>query len=359
VFDFGDIDNRPALKDVFKDDFIVGVALTRDQIDGLEPKAVSIVLRHFGSIVPENVLKWEAVHPRPGGYDFDAADRFVAFGEQHGMHIVGHTLVWYRQTPDWVFEDGSGKRLGRKALLERMRDHIFTVMGRYRGRIHGWDVVNEALLDGGFRKCPWLDIIGEDYIQKAYEFAREADPDAELYYNDYNVWKPAQTEGVIRLVRDLRSDGVHIDALGIQGHWGMEYPDQDEIETFIEALLTLDIPLMFTEVDLSVLPYDVDNENVRLEDLDEATRARINRFKDGLPEEAEEDLATRWSELFWFFRHYRENIRRVTLWGVHDGQSWRNDTPVVGRTDYPTLFNRELEPRPAFDAVVDIGLGKE
>ena len=147
--------------------------------------------------------------------------------------------------------------------------------------------------------------------------------------------------------------------MGIQGHWGMEYPSEEETETFIEALLALDIPLMFTEVDLSVLPFDVDHENVRLEDLDEETRARVNRFEDGLPEEAEEDLAVRWSQLFWFFKHYRESISRVTLWGVHDGQSWRNDMPVTGRTDYPALFNRQYQPRTAFDAVVEVGQGKE
>ena len=174
-------DSQPALKDIFKDDFYIGVALSLDQISGKEPDAIAVVEKHFNSITPENILKWEEVHPERNRYNFEAADRYVAFGEQHKMDIVGHTLVWYQQTPDWVFQDESGKPLTREALLERMKDHIFTVMGRYKGRIHGWDVVNEAIMeDGSFRKCKWLEIIGEDYVLKAFEYARQADPDAQL-----------------------------------------------------------------------------------------------------------------------------------------------------------------------------------
>jgi endo-1,4-beta-xylanase len=177
---------QPALKDVFKDDFCVGAAFSVDQISGKEPDAIALVKKHFNSITPENILKWEEVHPQPDRYNFEAPDRYVAFGEEHKMQIIGPTLVWHWQTPDWVFQDASGIPLTREALLERMKDHIFTVMGRYRGRIHGWDVVNEAIVaDGSFRKSKWLEILGEDYVLKAFEFARHADPDAELYYNEY------------------------------------------------------------------------------------------------------------------------------------------------------------------------------
>ena len=165
------------LKDVFKDDFYMGAALNLGQISGNDPKAIALVKRHFNSITPENILKWEEVHPEPNRYHFEAVDRFVAFGEMNKMHIIGHTLVWFHQTPDWVFQNESGQLVDRKILLERMKEHIFKVMERYKGRIHGWDVVNEAIVpDGQFRKCKWLDIIGEDYVLKAFEYARQADP---------------------------------------------------------------------------------------------------------------------------------------------------------------------------------------
>ena len=173
------MNNHPALKDVYKGIFKMGVALNLDHILEKDPRVTALVERHFNSISPENILKWEAIHPEPDTYNFDPADRYVAFGEKHKMHIIGHTLVWFHQTPEWVFHDVKGTPLSREALLKRMKDHIFTVMGRYKGRIHGWDVVNEAIVpDGTFRKCKWLEIIGEDYVLKAFEYARQADPDA-------------------------------------------------------------------------------------------------------------------------------------------------------------------------------------
>jgi endo-1,4-beta-xylanase len=344
----------PALKEVFKDDFRMGVALNLDQISGREPDAMALVERHFNSITPENILKWEAVHPEPDRYDFEAADRYVALGEKHKMHIIGHTLVWFLQTPDWVFQDKTGRPLGREALLERMRDHIFTVMGRYRGRIHGWDVVNEAITsDGRFRPCKWLEIIGEDYVLKAFEYARQADPGAQLYYNDYDGEKPAQCEGVVRLIRDLQSRGVRVDGVGIQGHWFLDYPRLGEIEASILTLSRLGVPLMATELDVSVLPfYPVDSTVVDLSSFDPDMRKRQNPYPDALPDSVQEALADRYAELFSLFHRHRDKISRVTFWAVHDGQSWRSYLPIRGRADYPMMFDRQCRPKPAFWAVV-------
>ena len=201
---------KSTLKNVFKNHFHIGVALSQDQISGKEPKTLEIVEKHFNSITPENILKWEEVHPEPSRYNFEAVDRFVEFGEKNKMHIVGHTLVWFYQTPDWVFQDETGKSLSREALLERMKDHIFTIMSRYKGRIHGWDVVNEAISqDGEFRKSKWFEILGEDHIIKAFEYAHQADPDAELYYNEYDYEIKPKCEGVVKLIKDLQSKGVH------------------------------------------------------------------------------------------------------------------------------------------------------
>ena len=350
---------QPALKDVFKDDFNIGAALSLDQISGKEPEAISLVEKHFNSITPENILKWEEVHPAPGKYNFAAPDRYVALGEKNKMFIIGHTLVWFHQTPDWVFQDESGKPLGREALLERMREHIFTVMGRYRGRIQGWDVVNEAIMaDGSFRKSKWLEIIGEDYVLKAFEFARQADPNAQLYYNEYDFEYGPKCEGVIRLIKNLQSKGVRVDGIGIQGHWFVDYPRIEEIEHYIVALSQLGVKLMITEMDVSVLPfYPVDAKAVDISSFDAELQKKHNPYRDALPDSVQDALAKRYAGLFSLFRKHRDKFNRVTFWAVHDAQSWRNYLPIRGRTDYPMLFDRRCQSKPAFEALVKLSGG--
>jgi endo-1,4-beta-xylanase len=345
---------QPILKDTFKDDFFIGAALSLNQISGKEPDALALVAKHFNSITPENILKWEEVHPQPNKYNFEPVDRYVAFGQKNKMFVTGHTLVWFFQTPDWVFEDDKGKPLSREALLEQMEEHIFTLMGRYKGRIHGWDVVNEAIAeDGGFRKCKWLDIIGEDYILKAFEYARQADPSTQLYYNEYDLEKEAKREGTIRLIRDLQSKGVRIDGLGIQGHYFLDYPRIEDLEKTIVAISKLGVKLMVTELDVGVLPfYPVDAKLVPLSSFDAETQKKHNPYPNGLPDSAQKDLANRYAELFSLFHKYRDTVSRVTFWGIHDGQSWRSYMPIRGRADYPLLFDRQCKPKPAFDAVV-------
>jgi endo-1,4-beta-xylanase len=342
------------LKDAFKDDFSIGAALSADQISGKEPNAMALVKKHFNSITPENILKWEEVHPEPDRYNFEVPDQYVAFGEKHGMHIVGHTLVWHYQTPGWVFQDASGRRLNREALLERMKEHIFTVMGRYRGRIHGWDVVNEAVLaDGSYRKSGWLEIIGEDYVERAFEFAREADPHAELYYNEYDYEYRLKCEGVIRLVRSLQQKGIRVDGVGIQGHWFLDFPRIEEIESYVLALSELKVKLMITELDIGVLPFvHLDSQGADIASFDAEMRAKLNPYPDGLPDAVQKDQARRYGDLFSLFRKHRDKFSRVTFWGVHDGQSWRSYLPITGRTEYPMLFDRRCLPKPALDAVI-------
>jgi endo-1,4-beta-xylanase len=344
----------PALKDVFKNTFHIGAALSADQIFGKEPEAMALVAKQFNSITPENILKWEEVHPEPGRYNFDASDRYMAFGEKHKMHIIGHTLVWFHQTPDWVFQDASGKPLGREALLERMKEHIFTVMGRYRGRIHGWDVVNEAILpDGSWRKSKWYEILGEDHVSKAFEFARQADPDAELYYNEYDLEIRPKRDGVIRLLKGLQAKGVQVDGIGIQGHWHLKQPTRQEIQEQFDALAPLSPKLMITELDIGVLPairFDVPITDIS--SYDAAEQKKLNPYAAGLPDSAQKDQAARYAELFSIFRKYGDKIGRVTFWGVHDGQSWRNYWPIKGRAEYPMLFDRQCQPKAALEAIL-------
>jgi endo-1,4-beta-xylanase len=350
----------PALKDAFQGDFFIGAALSLDQISGREPDAMAVVARHFNSITPENILKWEEVHPQPGQYNFEAADRYVAFGEKHQMHIIGHCLVWWHQTPDWVFQDAAGKPASREVLLERMREHIFTVMGRYRGRIRGWDVVNEAInADGSCRKSRWYEILGEEHVAKAFEFAREADPDAELYYNDFDLENRPKCEGVVRLIKGLQAKGVRVDGIGIQGHWFLDHPPMDDIEHHFQTLGQLGPKLMITELDLGVLPYyPLESKIVPLSSFDAETQRKYNPYPDGLPADVQQALAKRYAYLFALFLKYRDKFGRVTFWGVHDGQTWRNYWPITGRTEHPLLFDRRCRPKPALDAVVKVGREK-
>ncbi len=342
------------LKDIFQNSFRIGVALNRDQIMGKEPETLGIIAKHFNSVTPENILKWEEVHPEPDRYDFEAADRYVDLGEKYNLQIIGHCLVWFFQTPEWVFQDDQGKPLGREALLERMRDHIFTVMGRYKGRIHGWDVVNEAIMqDGSLRKCGWLDIIGEDYLVKAFEYAREADPDAELYYNEYDTEHKAKRETLIRLIQKMQAEGIRIDGIGTQGHWFLDYPTLAEVEQAIVEISKLNVPQMITELDVSVLPfYPVDSKIVDISSFDSATQKKYNPYPDGLPDTVQKELAKRYAELFAVFMRHRDDISRVTFWAVHDKQSWRSYLPIRGRVDYPMLFDHQCQPKQALDAII-------
>jgi endo-1,4-beta-xylanase len=344
----------PALKDVFAKDFFVGGALNYDQIYSTEPKETAIVTKHFSTITPENILKWARVHPEPNRYNFEPADKFVEFGEKNDMFIVGHTLVWHWQTPKWVFVDNANKPLTRDALLARMKDHIYTVVGHYKGRVKGWDVVNEALDDNGqLRKTKWLEIIGEDFIAKAFEYAHEADPDAELYYNDFDMCKPSKFAGVIRLVKDLQSKGIRIDGVGMQGHWDLDYPTPEELEAAILAYSQLGVKVMVTEMDVSVLPSAYGYRGADIAKKFEL-RKELNPYPDGLPAEMQEKLAKRYAELFSVFHKHADKISRITFWGVQDGNSWRNHWPIRGRTDYPLLFGRDCKPKPAFDAVIKV-----
>lgn len=346
--------NQPALKDVFAKDFLIGAALNYDQILGKDASETALIETQFNSITPENILKWSLVHPEPDKYDFEAADRLVALGEKNGMFIVGHTLVWHYQTPNWVFQNPDGGDTDRETLLTRMKDHISTVVGRYKGRIHGWDVVNEAITpDGQFRKNKWLKIIGEDYVAKAFEFAHEADPDAQLYYNDFNMYRRGQVKGVIRLVKDLKERGLRVDGIGIQGHWGLDFPPNDRLEAAINELSQLGIKLMITELDLTVLPVASRYRGADISKNFEAQK-KLNPYTDGLPGDMQQKLADRYAELFSFFHKHRDKFSRITFWGVHDAHSWRNNWPIRGRTDYPLLFDRHCQPKPAFDAVIKV-----
>jgi endo-1,4-beta-xylanase len=342
----------PSLKNVFRDSFLVGVALNANQFSVSDPRAESIVTAQFNSITPENVLKWALVHPRPDAYNFEAPDRYVAFGEKHQMFIIGHTLVWHHQTPRWVFQDEQGNQVDRETLLKRMRDHIHTVVGRYKGKIKGWDVVNEALNEvGAMRQSPWMKIIGGDYIVKAFQYAHEADPQAQLYYNDYSLENEAKRNGAVELIAKLKGDGVPIYAIGLQGHDRMDWPTVEQQDRTIKAFASLGIKVNVTELDIDVLPSPAPDSSAHISQSFEL-RAKLNPYPQRLPDSVQQALAKRYAELFTVFQEHSEVIDRVTFWGVTDGDSWLNNWPMRGRANYPLLFDRAGQPKPAFHAVI-------
>jgi endo-1,4-beta-xylanase len=329
-----------ALKDLMPQGMVIGVAMNQRQFEGVDATAVDIITKQFNQISPENVLKFQPTQPAADRYTFDAADRYVQFGIDRHMQVVGHNLVWHSQTGAWVFEGADGKPADRDTLLTRMRDHIRTVVGRYKGRIHGWDVVNEAIdEDGSMRKSPWQVGIGDDYVAKAFEFAHEADPDAELYYNDFNLEKPAKRAGVIKLVQDLQARKLRIDGIGNQAHWRLETPTIDDIDTALVELHATGLKIMYSELDINLLPNTPRG----------ADPSTANPYPNGLPEALQQQLARRYADVFGVFLRHREAVTRVTFWGLSDADSWLNR----GRANYPLLWDRQRQPKPAFTAVVE------
>ena len=340
------------LKDAYQGIFRIGAALNPPQFEERDPRGNPIIAAQFNTISPENALKWGSVHPRVDGYEFGPADRYVAFGEKHKMFIIGHCLVWHSQTPRWVFQNDKGDPLTREALLDRMQEHIRTVVGRYKGKIGGWDVVNEALNeDGSMRQSPWLQIIGEDFLLKAFQFAHETDPQAELYYNDYSLENEAKRNGAVQLIRKLKAAGAPITGIGLQGHCHMDSPTARQEAETIEAFAALAIRVNISELDVDILPRTT-RQNTADISATAAGTAESNPYTAGLPEKMQQALADRYAELFEVFVKHRAAMGRVTFWGVTDGDSWLNNFPTRGRTNYPLLFDREGKPKPAFDAVL-------
>lgn len=344
----------PALKDVFAGDFRVGVALSRSQIEGRDGQALDFVRRHFNSLTAENVMKWERIEPEEGRFDWAPADALVNFAEENGMHLAGHVLIWHQQTPDWVFEDAEGQPASRELLLQRMQHHIESVVGRYRGRVDSWEVVNEVFNeDGSFRESPWFTLIGEDFIEQAFAFAHAADPDAQLYFNDYNLYKPAKRDGAIRLGRKLLDQGVRLDAIGLQAHYGLDNPgDLQQVSDTIEAIGKLGLKARVTEMDLAVLPFPASEEWGADISVSAELQARHNPYADGLPDSVAAEQAARYAGLFAIFLEHRQYVDRVTFWGLTDGHSWKNNWPIRGRTDYPLLFDRAYRPKAAYREVI-------
>ena len=335
------ITEEPALKNVFGDKFLVGVAVNVRQSSEVDTASVKIIKKHFNSIVAEDCMKSANIHPEEDRYNFEQADQFVKFGQENNMAIIGHCLIWHSQLAPWFCVDQKGNNVSAEVLKQRMKDHITTIVTRYKGKIKGWDVVNEAIEeDGSYRKTKFYEILGEEYIPLAFQYAHEADPDAELYYNDYGMNVPGRRDAVVKLVNSLKAKGLRIDAVGMQGHMGMDYPTIEDFEASMLAFAGTGVKVMITEWDMSALPTVKRSANIS----DTVTfRKAMNPYPEALPDSVSAVWNARMKAFFNLFLKHADIVERVTAWGVSDGDSWKNNFPVRGRKEYPLLFDRNYE----------------
>jgi endo-1,4-beta-xylanase len=346
-------DGTPSMRKAFKDKFLIGAAVNTRQVVSTDPKVINAIRNNFSALVPENCMKPEEIHPKKDLYDWRDADALVELAQKNGQVLTGHCLVWHSQVPYWFFKDDLGQMVTRDELIARMKDHITNVVQHFKGKIKGWDVVNEAVMeDGSLRKSHFYNIIGPDFIKLAFQFAHEADPNVELYYNDYGMDNPAKREGVIKLVRELKAAGCRIDGIGMQSHVAFD-TNLDEYEKSIVAYAAEGVKVMVTELDLSVLPWPQGNYGAAVETNFEYMK-EMNPYTDGLPAEKAQEQTDFFVKLFGIYLKHADIIDRVTFWGVTDGDSWKNGWPMPGRTDYPLAIDRNYQPKPFVDAIIKL-----
>ena len=340
------------LSDRFNGLFHLGAAINEDIILGKDLQSKNIVTSEFNSITPENSLKWMFIQPTPNSFDFDAADKYVELGLKNKMHIVGHALVWHSQLADFMNTSSSSLEFSK-----HVENHINTLVSRYKGKIDAWDVVNEAFNeDGSFRESVFYNHMGENYIEEVFQLAQKADPEADLIYNDYNLYKPAKLAGVLKMVKRLQANGTKVNAIGAQAHWGLQSPSLNEIEQIILDISNLGVEVMFTELDITVLPnpWELDGAEVSQNFSKFEGDPKMNPYPKGLPKSVEKQLAKRYEDIFKLFIKHQDKISRVTFWGVMDKHSWLNDWPIKGRTNYPLLFDRNYQPKKAYKRVFNL-----
>jgi endo-1,4-beta-xylanase len=328
-------DTLKGLKDYYKDYFPIGVAVAPNSLTGATS---AFILKQFGSLTAENVMKPAPVHPEEGRYFWDDADNIVSFAVSNGLLMRGHTLCWHQQTPAWMFKDPDGKIITKEILLSRLKDHITQVVKRYKGKIYVWDVVNEAVDDDDskfLRETDWYKICGEEYIAKAFLWAHEADPDAILFYNDYNTEFPVKRDKVYRLLKQLLDDGVPVHGVGLQGHWSINNPSEKDLRDAIEKFSSLGLKIQITELDVSVY-----------------TSNETNPADNGFTADREKKQIDKYGMIFRVFREYKNVITGVTFWNVSDKSSWLDNFPVKGRKNYPLLFDQNMKPKKAFFEVI-------
>ena len=327
--------------------FLIGTAMNAVQVRSNDPAIDEIVDKHFNAVVAENCMKAEELQPNEGLFDYRQADRLVEYAQKHNMTLTGHCLIWHSQVPRWFFKDELGNPCTREVLIGRIQDHIKTVMAHFKGKVKGWDVVNEAILDdGSYRQSQFYKIIGPEFIEIAFRAAMEGDPDAELYLNDFSMSNKGKRDKYCEIIRDFKKKGIRIDAIGMQSHNGLDYPDLSEYEKSIDAFAAEGVKVMMTELDLNVLPNPKEFGGAEISQNFEY-QEKYNPYRDGvIPADSLKKIDNRWMDFWKIYYKHRNQISRVTIWGIDDGQSWLNNFPVFGRTNYPLLFDRQKKEKP-------------
>ncbi len=322
------------LKDYFpsQEYFYMGAAISPAILDNSDK--VKLIKRHFNSLTADNDMKWSSIQPTEGTFNFTNADKIVAFAQANGMKVRGHCLCWHNQVPAWVFKDGEATAT-RELVLQRLNTHITAVMNHFKGKVYAWDVVNEAIDDGGsiYRASQWYTICGEDYIFKAFEAARAADPDAKLFYNDYTAIDPTKRDKIYDLLVKLQAKDL-VDGMGLQGHWNISYPASFLINDAFNKYKSLGLELQITEFDVSVYTSNSDPESTYTDALARQQTIAFGRY-------------------FLAFRNFKDYVTGVTFWGLADDYTWLDNFPVPGRKNYPLLFDENLDPKPAYFEVID------
>lgn len=344
--------NKLSLGAHFKDLFYLGAAINENTILGLDPKSATIVNSEFNTITPENSLKWMFIQPKPNKFNFKAADKYVEMGLKNNMYIVGHALVWHAQLSDFMQNiDNSAE------VRKHVDNHINRLVSRYKGKIDAWDVVNEAFEeDGSLRASVFYNNMGENYIEEVFRITEKADPDADLIYNDYNLYKPEKRAAILKMVKNFKSNGTKINGVGVQAHWDLKSPSLEEIEQIILDIHAEGVSVSFTELDISVLPnpWEMVGAEVTQNFSKFEGDPKMNPYPNGLPDAVQEKLAKRYQDIFNLFVKHSDKINRVTFWGVMDKHSWLNDWPIKGRTNYPLLFDRDYQPKVAYERLLGV-----
>ena len=338
----------PSLKETFKNNFLVGVAVSVQQFEEKDTAANRVIKEQFNAVTPENIMKAEIIQPGWDKYNFEFADELVAYANKNNLKVNAHTLIWHSQLPGFMLHMQDAD-----SVKKYFENHISKVASRYEGKVYSWDVVNEALNeDGTLRNSIFLQKLGPNYIVEAFRLAQKSSPNSKLYYNDYNIEQPKKRAGAIAIIKSIQSAGVRIDGVGIQGHWRADNVPMHEIEESIKEFSALGIEVMFTELDLGVLKNPWDNNTADVSASANAN-AGMNPYSNGLPDSVQQIQSKAYEELFKLFLKYEKKVTRVTFWGVNDGQSWLNNWPIRGRTNYPLLFDRHFQPKPSFYRVIE------
>ena len=332
--------SNKGLKDYYQNYFPIGVAVGPQSLTG--PNA-ELILKEFNSVTPENAMKMGPIHPEENRYFWRDADSIVNFAQKNGIKVRGHNLCWHEQTPNWIFKDSQGNEVSKEVLLKRLKDHITEVVTRYKGKIYAWDVVNEAIDDDNskfLRNSLWYKICGDDFIIKAFEYAHAADPEAQLYYNDYNTERPEKRERIYKLLKQLVDAKVPVHAVGLQGHWSLNEPTQQELRKAIEQFSSLGLKVQVTELDVSVYPWEKNQRPLKDGEKFEFT-----------PEQEQKQMEV-YKNVFRIFRDYKSIITGITFWNISDQHTWLDEYPVRGRKNYPLLFDQNLKRKKAYWEVV-------